>query len=63
MDKNYYELVEWETKHGDDNDGFIYGIHYLDEEYQIMDVEWFRTEGKRILAISELLEDGYIRIY
>lgn len=66
---NYYELVEWETvrkdclyPETDNNDGYIYGIHYLDDECQIVDVEWFTSEGKRIFAIAELLEMGYTRI-
>ena len=65
--ENHYELVEWadvkadcQYDKDDDNDGYIYGLHYLDGE-EILDVEWFTSEGKRILRISELLEMGYTR--
>lgn len=38
-------FIEWETKHGDNNKGFIYGISDLEDfSYYI---EWFKTKEER----------------
>ena len=62
--KHYIEKVNWNNLSTDwnegDNDGYIYGINYLDIEnegergYNVIDVEWFKTEEEREKAISEL---------
>ena len=42
-----YELVCWETKGSDDNNGFVWGVHYLDEYDEVLGVEWFKTKQER----------------
>ena len=32
----------------DNNEGLIYGIHWEDEECQIVDAEWFATTEERL---------------
>jgi hypothetical protein len=68
---NFYEVVEWEKvkkeqkfNEKDENNGYIYGLYYYEgnDELQIKDVEWFKTEEKRNEAIQELIELGYKEI-
>lgn len=40
------EPVDWVSKF-DNNDGYIFGIHYLDENGNIIDIQWFKTESER----------------
>jgi len=40
------EPVDWVSKF-DNNDGYIFGIHYLDEYGNIIDIQWFKTESER----------------
>ncbi|MGD2072741.1 MAG: hypothetical protein PVG65_04560 [Candidatus Thorarchaeota archaeon] len=42
-----YELVNAEDCFDDDNEGLIYGIHWLDEDRNVLDCEWFKTEEER----------------
>lgn len=48
-----YELVLASETFEDDNDGFEYGINWLDEDGEfIVDCEWFKTEEERQEAID-----------
>ena len=55
---NYIEKINWLNEFPKDgnNDGYIYGINYLDFEGEgdILDCEWFRTEEERENAIKNL---------
>lgn len=52
---NKVEFIEWETikrdaklPQDDNNNGYIYGIAYLDEEgCDTLDCEWFKTNEER----------------
>jgi hypothetical protein len=46
-----YFKEEWETKHGDNNNGFIYGI--VDEEG--LYIEWFKTKKARDNAFKKVV--------
>jgi hypothetical protein len=51
-----YELVLASETFDDDNNGFEYGINWLDgegEDIYIIDCEWFKTEEERKIAIKE----------
>ena len=66
-EKTYYEIINWSTvqedcQYEDDNNGYIYGLYYIDKDGQIMDAEWFRTEEERISEIVKLNNDGYREI-
>jgi hypothetical protein len=51
-----YELVLASETFEDDNDGFEYGINWLDEDGEfIVDCEWFKTEEER----QECLDKWY----
>ena len=43
--------VDWYGK-DDNNNGFIYGIEYQDENENVIDIEWFKTEKERDKEIS-----------
>tara|TARA_R100000664_G_scaffold8888_1_gene14641 strand:- start:1768 stop:1935 length:168 start_codon:yes stop_codon:yes gene_type:complete len=45
------ELEFWENKN-DNNDGYIYGIYYLDDD-DIVEVEWYKTEQERQEVIKK----------
>lgn len=55
---NYIEKVIFTDQYPKEgnNDGYIYGINYLDfqNEGDILDCEWFKTEEEREKAIQEL---------
>lgn len=42
-----YCLVNAHDELDDDNDGFIYGIYWLDEYENVLDCEWFKTKEER----------------
>jgi len=48
-----YELVRWETKGSDDNNGFVWGVYYLDEYDEVLGVEWFKTEHERAKVMEK----------
>ena len=39
-------IVDWYDKH-DNNNGFIYGIEHQDENENVIDIEWFKSEIER----------------
>jgi hypothetical protein len=54
------ELVNWEDLKqdcqydaDDDNGGYAYGLNIIDDEGQIVDVMWFKTEQEREQAFNE----------
>ena len=59
-----FEYVYWDDirdDKSDDNDGYIYGINLLDENNEVLDVQWFKTEEERDSFISDegLVEVDY----
>lgn len=49
-----YELVLASDVFNDDNDGYEYGINWIDEdEGFVIDCEWFKTEEERNKIIEE----------
>lgn len=56
--RNYIEKVNWFNEFPDngDNEGYIYGINYIDFEGEgdILDCEWFKSENEREVAIKQL---------
>lgn len=58
------QFIEWEDirieckyPQEDNNDGYIYGIAYLDEEGYTLEEEWFKTDKERYeMAKQEQLE-------
>jgi hypothetical protein len=51
-----YELVLASETFDDDNEGFEFGIYWLDEDGEfIVDCEWFKTEEER----QECLDKSY----
>lgn len=49
-----YELRMWEDikdemdyPEEDNNNGFIYGIYWLDDNQEVIDVSWFKSEEER----------------
>lgn len=62
MEKEYVELVMWETVRNDlklpiedNNDGFIYGLYLIDfqGEGDIIDTQWFKDSQERDDFISQ----------
>jgi hypothetical protein len=43
----------------DNNEGYLYGLEYYDDEdeYFPIDVEWFKTKGEREKVIQEVLKE------
>ena len=39
-------IVDWYDKH-DNNNGFIYCIEHQDENENVIDIEWFKSEIER----------------
>ena len=63
----YWDNIRKACKYplSDNNDGYIYGINLLDENDEIIDVEWFKTEKERFEVISkyklEIVNEGDYR--
>jgi hypothetical protein len=38
--------VDWDSK-TDNNNGFVYGIEHQDENGNVIDIEWFKSEKER----------------
>ena len=51
----YWENIRKACKYplSDNNNGYIYGINLLDENDEIIDVEWFKTDKERFEVISK----------
>jgi len=52
-----YELVLASQTFDDNNNGLEYGINWLDDDGNILDCEWFRTEEDRQEAIDKWYTD------
>lgn len=52
-----YELVMADECFDDDNEGLIYGIHWLDDDGIVVDCEWFKTEEERQECIDKWYAD------
>jgi hypothetical protein len=61
--KIYVELIMWEDikrdcnyPQEDNNEGFIYGLNYVDFENEgdIYEVEWFKSDEERFKNIEEM---------
>lgn len=57
MNNPSYELVNAEDCFDDNNNGLIYGIHWLDEDSNVVDCEWFSTEEERQNCINKWYAD------
>jgi len=60
MSNQKIELVDWETirrecKYSitDNNDDFSYGVHFIDDEGDVIDAQWFKTTDERNTFINE----------
>jgi hypothetical protein len=49
--KDYFEYVDWSGE--GDNDGYMYGINLLDDNGDVIDAEWFKSESERRNYILE----------
>lgn len=50
-----YELVKAEDVFEDNNGGLVLGINWLDDEGEVVDCEWFKTEEERKICIEKEL--------
>lgn len=41
------EYVHASQVFDDDNEGYVYGINLIDDDNEIMDCQWFKTELER----------------
>ena len=44
--------VDWQGK-DDNNNGFIYGVEHQDENENVIDIQWFKTEKERDEEIND----------
>ena len=44
--------VDWDYK-SDNNNGFIYGVEHQDENENVIDIEWFKTEDERDIELKK----------
>ena len=47
--------VDWKDDGEDNNEGFIYGIHWMDGE-EVIDVNWYKTEAERDAELKKAKE-------
>ena len=46
------QLVNWYSEClAGDNDGLIFGVYYIDNDGNILDVEWYASNAERAKAI------------
>ena len=45
--------VDWDSK-TDNNNGYIHGIEYQDQEGNVIDIDWFKTEEERNTEINRI---------
>lgn len=53
--KNVFEYVHASQVFDDNNDGFVFGVNWLDKEGDILDCSWFKTEKERKEAVKYLV--------
>ena len=51
--------VDWDYK-SDNNNGFIYGVEHQDENENVIDIEWFKTEEERDIELNKESEQWYM---
>ena len=51
LEKKLKIKVDWNGK--DNNNGLIYGIEHQDENENVIDIEWFKTEKERDEEIND----------
>ena len=44
--------VDWDYK-SDNNNGFIYGVEHQDDNENVIDIEWFKTEEERDIELKK----------
>ena len=53
------EKAFWhDHKPEDDNEGYIYGIYYIEDE-DVQEVEWFKSKAKRDKDFNACIKLGY----
>tara|TARA_R110000764_G_scaffold120825_1_gene208565 strand:+ start:235 stop:420 length:186 start_codon:yes stop_codon:yes gene_type:complete len=53
------EKAFWhDHKPEDDNEGYIYGIYYIEDE-DVQEVEWFKSKAKRNKDFNACIKLGY----
>ena len=57
IEKAYWHDYNWFDT-SDNNKGYIYGIHYIDEE-EVVEAEWFKSKAKRDKEFNECIKLGY----
>lgn len=50
-----FELVHASQVFEDNNNGLVYGINWLDDNYNVIDCEWFKSESERLKSCIETL--------
>lgn len=66
----YMKRIDVADYYDDNNEGYIYGIHYFDEytpedlgQMMAVDCEWFKTEEEREIKINEEIKEyGFMDI-
>lgn len=60
MKKQRAQLIMWEEVRSackypieDNNKGYIYGLYLLNDQDEVLDVEWFKTDQKRFDSIEK----------
>jgi len=52
-EKTYWYYEGLHKTYGDDNNGLIWGIDYIDNDDQVIECEWFKTKQERNKKINE----------
>lgn len=52
MSTNYFEYVLASETFDDNNKGFEFGVNWLDNNGDVVDCEWFKTEIERAFAVE-----------
>ena len=52
----YWEILKKECHYPEDYDtnGFIYGVEYYDEDGEIIDIVWFKTEHEQLEELQNV---------
>lgn len=63
VDKMFMKRIHISDYYDDDNDGYVYGVHFYDEQHDdlgemmAVDAEWFKTEAEREASIEAWIKD------
>tara|TARA_R100001369_G_scaffold20541_4_gene37757 strand:- start:4492 stop:4704 length:213 start_codon:yes stop_codon:yes gene_type:complete len=57
IEKAYWHDLNWFDT-SDNNQGYIYGIHYIAEE-EVLEAEWFKSKAKRDQDFNACIKLGY----